>query len=164
LIVFAVFRDAYCAAASMATITNEKLCEFILQHYAQQGLDVQSLGDDSIVVNLPPAFRDLTDFCCTLFEEFGCLVELEYDNDAVRAIVWNNSKINGATSAPAPTPATNTHTVEQAPVRSGGHGCFWTTSIFVALLACAFYYLYVMRAQSFRQDMASFLLWLINYI
>lgn len=138
--------------------TNEKLSAFILEHYAIHGVDIQSTGDDSMVVNLPPAFRELTDFCCSLYEEFGCLVELEYDNDAVRAIIWN--KQDKAVVPPESTPAA----VSLPPAQRGASSCFFTSAMIVGLLACVVYYLYVMRAQSFRQDAASLLLWMVNYI
>lgn len=137
---------------------NEQLSAFILEHYAVHGVDIQSMGDDSMVVNLPPAFRELTDFCCSLYEEFGCLVELEYDNDAVRAIIWHKQD---KTVVP---PSESTPAAPLPPVHHRTSNCFFTSAMVVGLLACAVYYLYVMRAQSFRQDVASLLLWMVNYI
>lgn len=75
-----------CFSTTMATI--KEIGDYIISVYSRYGVELHSIGDDSLVVNLPPKFRDISEFCITLNEEFGCIVDIEYDTTTLKAVVW----------------------------------------------------------------------------
>ena len=68
--------------------SSNDIAEYIIDAYTYYGIDFHSTGDEAIILNLPPFFRDVTELCAALNEEFGCIVDLEYDNTNLRAKVW----------------------------------------------------------------------------
>lgn len=72
------------------TISKE-IAEYVIDVYTNRGVEINSIGDTSIVVNLPPAFTDLTEFCLALYEEFGSIVDISYDNLSLQAKIWTTS-------------------------------------------------------------------------
>jgi hypothetical protein len=67
--------------------TSNDVAEYIIEVYTKYGVEIQSIGDDSIIINLPAAFSDMTEFCTALYEEFGSIVDIEYDNSSMKAVV-----------------------------------------------------------------------------
>jgi hypothetical protein len=73
------------------------IAEYIIESYTKDGAEIHSTGDEAIIVNLPPSFKDVTEFCAALYEEFGSIVDLEYDNKSLRAKVWISHLKSGTT-------------------------------------------------------------------
>jgi len=67
--------------------TSNDVAEYIIEVYTKYGVEIQSIGDDAIIINLPATFSDMTEFCTALYEEFGSIVDIEYDNSSMKAVV-----------------------------------------------------------------------------
>jgi len=78
---------------------SKEIAEYIIDVYTNRGVEINSIGDTSIVVNLPPSFTDLTEFCLALYEEFESVVDISYDNLSLQAKIWTaNSNKTSETS------------------------------------------------------------------
>lgn len=80
--------------------TSKDVAQYVIEAYTKYGVEIQSTGDESIILNLPPMFRDITELCEALHEEFGCIVDLEYDNSNLRAKVWTTHMNSVAETQP----------------------------------------------------------------
>ena len=128
------------------SVEQSDVAEFIIDHFSGQGLEIQSTGDDNIVVNLPPTFRDITTFCESLFKEFGSVVDMEYDNESLKAIVWKDE---------------SNVIREKSPKKRGNClSCF----LFVALVFILIAYIIKTRLHFLRDDIVSILLTFVDYI
>jgi len=92
--------------------SSNDIAEYIIDAYTKYGIEIHSTGDEAIILNLPPFFRDVTELCAALNEEFGCIVDLEYDNTNLRAKVWTTHissmpEAKVTPKAPVATPSCN---------------------------------------------------------
>lgn len=128
------------------SIEPSDVAEFIIDHFSGQGLEIQSTGDDNIVVNLPPTFRDVTTFCESLYKEFGSVVDMEYDNENLKAIVWKDES----------------NVIREKSTKRNGN-CL-SCSLFFALLFLLIAYIIKTRLTVLREDIVSILLTAADYI
>lgn len=64
--------------------TTKALTDHISQYWSAYGVEVNSAGESSCTVTLPPRFPDIGDFIDDIWNEFSGTVDLEYDNKSVR--------------------------------------------------------------------------------
>ena len=85
------------------------IAEYVIESYTKDGAEIHSTGDEAIIVNLPPSFKGMTEFCSALYEEFGSIVDLDYDNNSLRAKVWIAHLKSGITEPSTSQTVSNTN-------------------------------------------------------
>lgn len=107
------------------------IAEYVIESYTKDGAEIHSTGDEAIIVNLPPSFKDMTEFCSALYEEFGSIVDLDYDNNSLRAKVWIAHLKSGTTE-----PSTSQKVSSTSPTASLIKLAFFIVIVSICLKMC----------------------------
>lgn len=78
--------------------TSDEVADFIRESYSKEGVQVESLGEKSIVCSLPARFSDVGGFILDLEDRFLAVVDIELRDDNISLTVWCSDSLPKKTS------------------------------------------------------------------
>jgi len=124
------------------SLTEPPVAQYIRDHFSQDGLEVDGVGEDTVRVRMPPNFHNLTDLCAQLLDEHNAFVDFSIEESAgvtsVILEVYSDTTLHSLDKPPAP-----------LPVRAGASHCLLTvaaTALCGAAAAGLSYVLHTMPA------------------